>query len=651
MEKKYAVFLVPLLFLFFSFLLADDASAEIIIINQSKPVFYSMEQMVLSGDFDTNKLSLTGFGEVISGDTAKVYVLGSPEDILVSNVLVNGGVVPVSFDDRGYYMVLDKGKFKFSADVSFRSRGQARIYVPGPVNEVKFDLLNGYAINGDQYGAYKREIILQRSEKVAMLSEGAFKYSFAEKNTFTYNIRYRSFGKSLGQTVIDLKNGENILSVSGVKHYSAEDGRLVLELTGEEANVYVTGTFSKNSIRMPLPEGRHHVLIESDPERKISIETDAEEIDLSQSSISPSYSNARGFLASSSNFFKIDLTVLQKYPSLAASVSRAVNKIAITEKGSMLAELTYNYANTGVDYISLDAPGTPLYAGTGYRNAVKLTKDAGKLYLSFPKTQSGTLDVIYFDTRKPLSLVDYVEVPVANTDLIITQAQTQVILPENYYVLWTFGANGGSELPSIESVIIFLLVFGGIGYMLKEKTGFTMMYVVYSLGLYIFSPLLLAFSLLVSAALIVKKHISNKSMKWMLAGAAAIVVLCLFVVVFFGFIMQLGTFNMGSSTASVNYASDYAMVEEAAPPMAMQKSRAVLGSGEGALNVPVREGVLPVKIELPALGKSVTVTSHMVNKEDPLKISVLIVRNWVKYPLYLISIIAGLLCLKELKKR
>jgi hypothetical protein len=67
--------------------------------------------------------------------------------------------------------------------------------------------------------------------------------------------------------------------------------------------------------------------------------------------------------------------------------------------------------------------------------------------------------------------------------------------------------------------------------------------------------------------------------------------------------------------------------------------------------VPVREGVLPVRIELPSLGKSVTVKSHLVHKDDPLKISLLVVRDWIKYPIYLLSLLAGIMCLKGVKKK
>jgi len=70
---------------------------------------------------------------------------------------------------------------------------------------------------------------------------------------------------------------------------------------------------------------------------------------------------------------------------------------------------------------------------------------------------------------------------------------------------------------------------------------------------------------------------------------------------------------------------------------------------EGAISVPTKEGVLPVKLDLPTLGKSVTVTNHLVTPENPVEISVFVVASWLKYVFYLIALLAGLCALKTYK--
>jgi hypothetical protein len=187
--------------------------------------------------------------------------------------------------------------------------------------------------------------------------------------------------------------------------------------------------------------------------------------------------------------------------------------------------------------------------------------------------------------------------------------------------------------------------------MMRKDAVFAAEYLLLSVGLYYFSWILLAISIMASLIILIRKHLSENSMKWMLAGAAGLIVLSLVVVVFFG-ILSLGISNIGGtqSTRSAMVASDYATVENAAAPGIMTKSMAVLGAGEGAINVPTREGVLPVRLELPALGKTITVKSHLVNSKDPLKISILVIAGWLKYVLYLASLAAGILCLKRYRK-
>jgi len=209
-------------------------------------------------------------------------------------------------------------------------------------------------------------------------------------------------------------------------------------------------------------------------------------------------------------------------PSLAASVNRATNRIAVTETGSIVGELNYEYSNTGVDYIPIDAPGTPLYAGSD-KSAVKLTEDQGRLFLSFPKWAYRNLEYVYFATREPLKPVDLIEIPLARTDLPISTAVTQIYLPREYYILYTFGADGGSEFPGLEIVLFFLVVSGAIGYGLKRRR-FLICYIVFCAGLAVFSAPLLALFLIVSTIIILRRSLrGNRNILGIIAGALILI--------------------------------------------------------------------------------------------------------------------------------
>ncbi|MBD3204532.1 hypothetical protein GF327_09655 [Candidatus Woesearchaeota archaeon] len=619
------------------------SAAEIIVLNETQEKIFSVEKLILRGDLSKDKLNIIGYGRVISGENVKVYLLGPAQDILINNLRVNNEPRSLSFDSKGYYFLFNKGEFDIEADLNIRTIGQIRLNVPGPVNELKFDIDNGYAIDGDKYGVYNREIIIQRSEKVSMVVEGNFKYSYKQKNEFSYLINFRAFGSTLGKYTLNLKNNEQVTYVAGALKHEQIGNNFVLDLEGKTAAVTIRGYFDSGNLKIPLNEDTHHVVIESEPEKKLSISTNAEEIDLSESTLNPDFLNARAFLASQTDSFIVQVKDLEILPSLAASVKSADQKVAITKKGSVLGELRYNYENTGLDYISIDIPGEPLYASTSGR-AVKLTKDK-EFLLSFPKSTYGNLDLIFFETVDKLSFFDIVKVPLAKTDLPITEQKTTIFLPEDVFVVETIGAKGGSQLPEFRTIIIFVLLMGALAALVRKDIKFIFLYVIFSSALLIFDKRIFALLITVSMIYKIRQYVSKKSMKYMLAGAGALIVLGLVIFVFFGFMnifsgvtRQMGTHEM---------VSDYARVdEEVSSPMT--KSMNVLGEGSGKITVQKRKGVLPVRFELPRLGKTITVKNHLVTKETPVNLTLILVSSWIEYLYYIIGIIAGYFCYREL---
>jgi len=644
MNRKYYL---PFVIISILFLSSFVSSTQIIVINETEERVYAIEQVTLSGDLSKNLLKIHGTGEVIEGKNVKIYLFGPASDVLVSDLMVNGKKAPVSFDESGYFFIADGGEFEFQGSLEIRTIGQIRLFVRGPVNKISFNLKNGYAIDGDRFGVYKKEIIIQRAEKISMLIDGSFRYTYAEKDEFLYIINFKAFGGSLGNYVLDLPNNEVVTSVKGAVKWEQKGNRLILDLESDKASVSIRGFFNSKSLRIPLKEDRHHVLIESDPEKKISISTTAEEIDLKESTIKPQYSNARAFLSSARDVFQITIKRLDVLPSLAASVSTSTNRIAITEKGSILGELNYRYSNTGMDYIEIDVEGTPLYASTE-RRAVKLTKEE-KLLLSFPKGEHRNFDLVYFTTRDPLKPIDMIEIPIAKSDLPITTATTSIYLPKEYIVLETFGVSGGSELPPFESALLFIILVGLIASILKREKKFILYYLIFSTGLFYFNLGLFLLFIAFSIILIVKRYVPKKpQVKWILAGAALLIAIFIVLFVAFIFIWQLGVFAPARGPPTIGVGADYAMIEKAEVPVPKGMQR--IGEGEGAITVPTRKGVLPVKLELPRLGKTITVTNHLVTKENQISLKVLVIAGWFKYVLYLIALFAGILTYKVYKK-
>jgi len=574
---------------------------------------------------------------VISGSDVKVYLFGPSTDFVISEAYVNNDPATVSFDQKGYFLIVrQEGQFHFSADMDLRQIGQLQLHVPGPINALLFDLEHGYAVSGDQYGIYNKNVMIQRSEKTAMLIDASYRFTYADRNQFYYLINFKSFGSSLGAYTVNLPNGEQVLDVTGVLKWEQRGTSLVLELEGSQATVSVIGTFNSKYLSTPLNEGLQHVTIESDAEKKITISTTAKEIDISESPLPYNFPNARAFLAREYDKFTVTVKQLDLLPSLSASVRSANNQVAITDKGSVVGELTYRYANTGVDYIEIDAPGQPLYAST-QSGPVKLTKD-DKFLLAFPKTQRGNLDMVYFETIDKPKFVDFIDVPLAKTDLPITEQTTQIYLPKNFFVVNVIGAVGGSDMPGFKSLVLFILIVGGLALWLLKDVKFIIRYLVFASGLMLFDYRLFLLLLAVTVFFIVKRYLVGKTWwKWALAGAG--VLFAVGIVISVG-IMFLGSMSSMDRLSENMVGADYADMEESYAPQ--MKGMQIIGEDDGAISVPLKTGVLPVKLELPRLGKQITVKNHLVTVENPVELKLFIVKSWVIYIYYLIALLAGL---------
>jgi len=623
------------------------SAATVIVLNETEPQIYSLQSVLVSGDLGANSLSVIGGGEVLSGSLVKVYLFGPSRDLLIKGLSVNGRSRSLSFDEQGYYFLAEKGDFGFSADMEIRTIGQVRLHVPGPMNELTFKLQHGYAIDGDRFGVKDEDVIIQRSEKVAMLSNGNFRFSYGLRNEFTYDIAFRAFGKSLGSYVLPLRNGETVTSVSGALNWDQQGSQLLLDLADSQAEVIVRGFFSSASLRVPLSEDTHHVLIESDPEKKLTVSTAAKEIDLQEIPLVPQYGNARAFLADANDNFEVSVQKLGLLPSLAAAVRSATNVVAVTPKGSIIGEMIYNYANTGVDYLEVDTPGQPLYASTA-SSPVKLTKEE-KLLLAFPKDEYGTLDLVYFTTRHSILPVDLISVPLARTELPITTMTTQIHLPGDVFVLETFGAQGGSELPDLWTVVVLVAILAFLGYLLVNDRRFIAAYVLLATSLLILDGRLLLLLIAGTIYLKVRDRLSAGVLKWLLAGAGILLVI---VLVVGGLISLLGGLGGTQYAASGVYESSAdSGIMASAPAPFFEGMRKIGADEEAAITVPTREGVLPVKLEIPELGKQVTVTNDLVTKENPVSLHVLVVASWLKYLFVVAAVLAGLFCRREYRAR
>jgi len=598
-----------------------------------------IDSMTISGNVSTNILQISGSAGVLNGNNVRVYLLGPVKNVNIYNLVVNNTATAVSFDSKGYFFIANSSRFTFTAEAKLLPLGQIQLLFPTPINHLKFNLKDGYAVGGNEfYSVLDESKIIQRAKETQILVNGDFHFIFEQENIFEYVINFNSFGESLSTYTLNLKNNENIRSVSGAADYAVRGSSLVLDLTGSSAVVTVKGTFNSDNLRLPLSEGTHYVMLEAEPEKKLSVSTSAQIIDISESGIYPKYYNSQAFLSSANDSFRIFLENLTLLPSLTFSVSRAYNTLALNEKGTVLGSLYYDYANSGEEYLRLDVPGTPLYAETDYSAVMLTTDNENSLLLSVPKTNYGYLSLTYLTTVPKMFLASFFKVPLASSSMPVSQMTTSVYLPKDYFVLFTIGAENfqGSEIPDIGTIIFFFVVSIALGYFLEKNLCFVKKYVIILFGLSLLSPFLLVLAWLISIGLAVKKHLDEKYHKIILIAAGIVVALI-------GIIFMLALITVPYSSGDIAYSGEGRdLLSVSAPEFeSLQK----VGAGEGAISVPTETGVLPVDFEIPYMGKTVSLISYLVTVEKPVSYTMFIVNSNLKYIIvaYSIFLLAKLL--------
>ncbi len=179
-----------------------------------------------------------------------------------------------------------------------------------------------------------------------------------------------------------------------------------------------------------------------------------------------------------------------------------------------------------------------------------------------------------------------------------------------------------------------------------------LLYAIASIGLAVFNPLLFILLIIISILVVARRYVhKDMNIFTMLAGGVLLLLLLAAVFIGFTFLWQVGTYSpMTSSTDTNGYSPNYAQVSETSADNIMHNYKSI-GGGEGSITVPTREGVLPVKLDIPTMGKTVSLTSYLVTKENPLSIKVLIIAEWFKYVLYIVSACAFAAAYKAYQKR
>ncbi len=177
--------------------LIPSLSLKILIINETYEFSpCGISSFVVKGDMSKGELSFSLQGYALGEGKSKVYILGPASKVLVKDVRVNGKSAQVFFDSLGYYFITGEQEFTATGKIILRGGTSTSVIFPGPINHLKFELENGYAVGGQEYfGVVNRSVTLQKSfYRHAVAAEGYAKYTWEKDVSFVYRIEITSFG-------------------------------------------------------------------------------------------------------------------------------------------------------------------------------------------------------------------------------------------------------------------------------------------------------------------------------------------------------------------------------------------------------------------------------------------------------------------------
>ncbi len=652
-------------FVFILFLPASHA-VQIIIINETEEFApANLEKMVISGDLFEGMLYFSAEGYAAeTGGKAKVYIAGKPSDILVESVTINGNEGKVFFDERGYFVVVDTPSFHLEGRIKVRS-GDNILFFPGPINKLEFRLKHGYAINGPEfYGVVNKTITLKKTFVERYISvTGSGKITVESTNTvrFKYVFEVAGYGGVIGTLSIPLNNGElvNIIDVdncAGSSWNKNEEG-ITFQLPCEKAIITLEGVFSCgecNSIRFTNPiDSYMKVIVEAVPEKKLTIRTYATELDVSEAPFPMQYPNGRVFLLSGHQAMTIEVEELEKLPALAATIDRAKCTQAINKDGAALTSCEYRYKNSGMDFIKFELEGTPLYAEANDKS-LRLTVEDDDLYLAFPKSRyGGDMEIMYFTSMSRILPIDLISLPIPSTEVPTTEMAVDVYLPKDVYVLAAFGGDRfTSELPALEFVVAFTIAVLLVGLALWNDKRKLLMFYVVSAAIYFISQQLFLIWLAICLLPFVKRNLPTEEIKktWRVIKfllATGIVIAALFFVISWLF-SGTGSYMAAKQEAAVYKATGERFIGNM--PVVEEKSVQLGEEGKGTITIQLKEGIKPVKMEIPQLGKVVSLHRALVTAERPASFKLVVIDRLVIYMLLLVALYFFLKLLPDLKK-
>jgi len=616
---------------------------------------FTLTRLRLGGSVNSGNLKFELEGNLLVDGPHAVPLFGTPTHIRIEQATESGKPAAIGFEGDHYYYAATSRRFVLKGSLVLDD--DRALSIPGPLNTLEADLGDGRCVEGSRLsGITGTTIHFDRSTTTQPSAEPTvFQLSRAirvgREIDFEYKLVMRS-GSDLGVVRLPLAFGERVLDVIGAGGFRVEGTTLLLPTSGHSADMRISGTLPQVGMFKPDERSPYEWwLFEADAEHRVTVKSEARQLDSAESPIVRKMPTSRLYLAQRGQPLEVSIQTLSSVDVLAAVVRSHERTVVLTRKGDLVSDETLGYENNGIDYLLMNPDGRPIYLATDSKAERIMHKEKGAEEVMVPlRTGSHRVHLQALAESGIGAFFGRLEVPLATYPLTASRVGVRLGLPAFIYPLAFLGGDRpewfldhGDFVAMAIAVVIASLALRG---WTRRVLGAIVL-----AGLWFIAELLFvgAIGVVVLGAFfwMLGRLLSGK--KLILALAALIIgggFLLLVALVGVAVTPQLRAGRHDESVpASPPAEASAEMREQAtgagsaqdAAPVGMSAKRETYGRRGNFMAQDaaggVLEGVTPVALTLPQYERSVYATRELVTRERPFRPVLVYATAWATWPL------------------
>lgn len=638
--------------------------------SECKGLCFVLDRLVFSGSLEDNEIYFSLEGSLLTDMDTIIPLFGPPQRFTIEDVTINNREAITGFDNNNYFSRVSDRNFLIKGKISFIN--EVNLTVAGPVNTLINEMKDANITQGNKLAGIRNRLINFQSTKIDPVIidrpeiKPVFQINRAIRISNDINFEYFVYIRSateISNYIIPLRNSEVILQVLGADDYKIEDNKIIINSQRQSLNLRIIGKLDKLAdLKMDDRSNYEWWLIESDPQHKINVKTQANQIDSSESPMQRTMSLSRLFFLSKGHTVTIEVEKLSSLEALAVIMHSQSRKIIWTKDGDLVSQDTFTYENSGIDYLVFDTGAKPIY--------LEVNRESQRLFSleNIPKTaivlplEKGrhSASIQSLGKEKISFFAGRLRIPFPEHNLTISKGSIDIGLPRGIIPIYLTEGYGFIN-PFYFYQLIFFIIIIIISWIFYKKKKEKIIAIISFTGLFalfdIFFIIIFLVGFLISIFKFIKKRYSKN--KFILT----ISIFMIFIFLIFIYLIILPSFGV----YRVDQIADGAVFEKqvyAPPPPSPSRERRVgqrpsadyldaemdydaIRSEERVISdSSIMEGIIPVALPMPGYDRILRVQKELITSDRPMKPVLYYLRNYSLIPVFLIWLISLILFIR-----